>query len=189
MSDCDWLGMDVFGTQVLSPGPSELPSTVLQTKSASVEQAVSVTQAGTAFTTVLRNATDPLTVTLTRAKKNRPVLVSVNLTGRATGGFTFNSDLAFRTLVNTASVFVRPGDASNPLLVRKALVDLQAQFPSPFFEVAYQVLVPPEVLPDVADLAFIVQFQLQAGGTDNGVLAFDPKQDALVVQEIGPFTL
>lgn len=191
MSDCDWLGMDVFGTQVLAPGPSELPSTVLQSKPLGIDQIVTVAQAANgAFTTIPRDASNPLSLPFTRLKKNRPLLVALHVTGRVTTGFATASDLTFRVRATASSdVPTRPGDANNLLLTRTVRVDLTPATLQPNFTLGMTVLVPPEVLPDTADLTFVAQFKLQATGTAGASLTFDPKQDALVVQEIGPFTL
>jgi hypothetical protein len=191
MSDCDWLGMDVFGTQFVSPGPSELPSTVLLVQKDSVEQVVTLTQAAdNTFVTVLKDGTNPLSVTLARSRKTHAVILSVHVTGRVTSGLSATADLAARVIVGTnTSIFTRPGDGTNFLLVRKVRVPgavATDRFP---FAVGYSVLVPPEVLPDSASLQFRVQLALQGTGIAGSVMTLDPKADALVAQEIGPAPL
>jgi hypothetical protein len=197
MSDCDWAGMDVFGTPVVAPGPSDLPSTVLTTVSAAVEQTMVIQQAsGGVFTTVLVNNTGgQLGVRLTRQKKTRALLVSLRLTGTASG-FAAAASLALQTLVNTNPIFTNPRDTNqDTLLVRRTRVDLTSGSTTFKSSVAigYTVLVPPEVLPDATTLDFLVQFAFQnvgaAGAPAGAVLTVDPREDALVVQEIGPFSL
>jgi hypothetical protein len=192
MSDCDWQGMGVFGTQVLAPGPSDLPSTeITPFAQQDIEEPTATTQDGTNFTTVQVNGGgDPLTVTLTRTRKTRAVLVAVNVTGSVTG-FATASDLAFRVLVNTAAVPASPNDNTDLLLVRKVHVDLTpgaATFQSNF-SLSLTSLIPPEVLPNDTALDFLVQFEFLAGGLTSPTIMAFPREDALLVKEIGPFSL
>ena len=192
MSDCDWQGMGVFGTQVLAPGPSDLPSTeITPFAQQDIEEPTATTQVGANFTDVQVDGTaDTLTVTLTRTRKTRAVLVSVNFAGAVTG-FATASDLAFRVLVNTAAVPASPNDNTDVLLVRKVHVDLTpgaTTFQSNF-TLSLTSLIPPEVLPNDLALDFLVQFEFLAGGLTSPTIMAFPREDALVVKEIGPFSL
>ncbi|HXT98789.1 MAG TPA: hypothetical protein VN853_20995 [Polyangia bacterium] len=192
MSDCDWQGMGVFGTQVLAPGPSDLPSTeITPFAQQAIDEATATTQAGTNFTDVqIDSAADTLTVTLTRTRKTRAVLVSVNFTGSVIG-FATASDLAFRVLVNGTAVPSTPTDNTDLLLVRRVHVDLTpgATTFQPSFTLSLTSLIPPEVLPNEAALDFLVQFEFLQNGLGSPQIMVFPREDALVVKEIGPFSL
>ena len=50
-------------------------------------------------------------------------------------------------------------------------------------------LIPPEVLPNALELNFLVQFSFLAPGLGSPQIVVFPREDALVVKEIGPFSL
>src|SRR5437016_292345 len=117
MSDCDWQGMGVFGTQVLAPGPSDLPSTEIEPfAQQAIEEVTPTTEVGGAFTNVAVDGTGgTLGVTLTRTRKTRAVLVSLNFSGTVSG-FASLSDLAFRVLVNDFPLTASPTGGTDLLL-------------------------------------------------------------------------
>jgi hypothetical protein len=189
MSDCDWQGMGVFGTQVLAPGPSDLPSTELNSVERDIDEVTPTTQAGV-FTDVQANTSgDQLAVTLTRTRKTRALLVSVGFTGTVTG-FATASDLAFQVIINGNPVPATPTDDTDVLLARKVHVDLTSgatTFQSSF-NLSMTSLIPPEVLPNALELDFLVQFSFLAPGLGSPQIVVFPREDALVVKEIGPFS-
>ena len=192
MSDCDWQGTGVFGTQVLAPGPSDLPSTELNPVQRDIDEVTPTTQAGAGvFTDVLANTTgDQLAVALTRTRKTRALLVSVGFTGTVTG-FAAASDLAFQVIINGAAVPTTPTDNTDVLLVRKVHVDLTSgatTFQSSF-NLSMTSLIPPEVLPNTLQLDFLVQFSFLASGLASPQITVFPRAAALLVKEIGPFSL
>lgn len=191
MSDCDWQGTGVFGTQVLAPGPSDLPSTELNPVQQDIEEVTPTTQAAGAFTDVLVNTTGhQLAVTLTRTRKTRALLVSVGFTGTATG-FATASDLAFQVIINGAPVPTTPTDNTDVLLARKVHVDLTpgaTTFQSSF-TLSMTSFIPPEVLPNSLELDFLVQFSFLATGLASPQIIVFPREAALLVKEIGPFSL
>ncbi len=191
MSDCDWQGTGVFGTQVLAPGPSDLPSTELNLVQQDIEEVTPTTQAGGVFTDVQVNTTgDQLAVTLTRTRRTRALLVSVGFTGTVTG-FATASDLAFQVIINGSPVPATPTDNTDVLLVRKVHVDLTpgaTTFQSSF-NLSMTSLIQPEVLPNALQLDFLVQFSFLASGLGGPQITVFPREAALVVKEIGPFSL
>jgi len=192
MSDCDWQGMGVFGTQVLTPGPSDLPSTELNPVHQAIEETTATTQAApNTFTNVGANTGGTsLAVSLTQIRKTRALLVSVSFTGAVTG-FATASDLAFRVLINNSPVPASPNDSTDQLLVRKVHVDLTSgatTFQSSF-SLSMTSLIPPEVLLNDLELDFLVQFQFLASGLTSPQIMVFPREEALVVKEIGPFSL